>query len=149
MLYVFTSHKNPLIAITTLHNLEIHQINIKTTFLNGELQEEIYMDQSKGFITLRQEKNVCKVVKSLYGLKQVPKQWHEKFDNIMMSNDSKINKCDKCIYAKSTPNGYVIVCLYMNDMLIFGNNNDIIRATKKMLTKHFDTKDMGTTNVIL
>ena len=149
MLYVFTSHKNPLIAITTLHNLEIHQINIKTTFLNGELQEEIYMDQSKGFITLRQEKNVCKVVKSLYGLKQVPKQWHEKFDNIMISNDFKIYECDKCVYAKSTPNGYVIVCLYMNDMLIFGNNNDIIRATKKMLTKHFDTKDMGTTNVIL
>ena len=107
------------------------------------------MDQSKGFITLRQEKNVCKVVKSLYGLKQVPKQWHEKFDNIMISNDFKIYECDKCVYAKSTPNGYVIVCLYMNDMLIFGNNNDIIRATKKMLTKHFDTKDMGTTNVIL
>lgn len=67
----------------------------------------------------------------------------------MISSDFKIYECDKCVYAKSTPNGYVIVCLYMNDMLIFGNNNDIIRATKKMLTKHFDTKDMGTTNVIL
>ena len=66
-----------------------------------------------------------------------------------MSNDSKINKCDKCIYAKSTPNGYVIVCLYMDDMLIFKSNNDIIKAIKKMLTKHFDMKDMGIANIIL
>ena len=50
---------------------------------------------------------------------------------------------DKCTYAKSTPNDYIIVCLYMDDMLIFRSNNDIIRATKKKLTKHFDMKYMG------
>ena len=50
---------------------------------------------------------------------------------------------DKCAYAKSTPNDYIIVCLYMDDMLIFRSNNDIIRATKKKLTKHFDMKYMG------
>ena len=107
------------------------------------------MEQLKGFIALRQEKKVCKLVKSLYGLKQPPKQWHERFGNIVMSNDFKINEWYKCIYAKSTPNGYVIVWLYMDDTLIFGSNNDIIRATKKMLTKHFDMKDMGIANIIL
>ena len=63
-----------LIAIVALHNLEIHQMDVKTTFLNGDLNEEIYMDQPEEFIYLGQEKKVCRLVKSLYGLKQAPKQ---------------------------------------------------------------------------
>ena len=63
-----------LIAIAALHNLKIHQMDVKTAFLNGDLNEEIYMDQPKGFISLGQEKKVCRLVKSLYGLKQAPKQ---------------------------------------------------------------------------
>ena len=58
-----------LIAIAALHNLEIHQMDVKTTFLNGDLNEEIYMDQPEGFISFGQEKKVCRLVKSLYGLK--------------------------------------------------------------------------------
>ena len=58
-----------LIAIAALHNLEIHQMDVKTTFLNGDLNKEIYMDQPEGFISLEQEKKVCRLVKSLYGLK--------------------------------------------------------------------------------
>ena len=63
-----------LIAIAALHNLEIHQMDVKTAFLNGDLNEEIYMDQPEGFIYLGQEKKVCRLVKSLYGLKKEPKQ---------------------------------------------------------------------------
>ena len=66
-----------LVAIAALHNLEIHQMDVKTTLLNGELNEEIFMEQPKGFIVPSQEKKVCILVKSLYGLKQAPKQWHE------------------------------------------------------------------------
>ena len=119
-----------LIAIVALHSLEIHQMDVKTTFLNGDLNEEIYMDQPEGFISLGQEKKVCRLVKSLYGLKQAPKQWHEKFDKVMMSNDFTINERDKCVYVKDTNSGYVIVCLYVDDMLILGSNNYIITNTK-------------------
>ncbi|TQE08632.1 hypothetical protein C1H46_005724 [Malus baccata] len=63
-----------LIAIASVYNLEIHQMNVKTAFLNGEIDEEIYMEQPKGFIVKGQEKKVCKLIKSLYGLKQAPKQ---------------------------------------------------------------------------
>ena len=58
-----------LVAIAALHNLQIHQMDVKTTFFNGELDEEIYMEQPEGFIVPGQEKKVCKLVKSLYGLK--------------------------------------------------------------------------------
>ena len=107
------------------------------------------MEQPKGFIDPSQEKKVCRLVKSLYGLKQAPKQWYEKFDNAMMSNGFRINECDKCVYIKDIANGYVIVCLYVDDMLIIGSNNDIIKATKRMLTNEFDMKDLGVADVIL
>ena len=55
-------------------------MDVKTTFLNGELEEEIYMEQPEGFVVLGKKNKVCKLVKSLYGLKQAPKQWHAKFD---------------------------------------------------------------------
>ncbi|KAK6146502.1 hypothetical protein DH2020_020371 [Rehmannia glutinosa] len=107
------------------------------------------MEQPEGFVASGQEKKVCKLVKSLYGLKQAPKQWHQKFDKAMLSNGFRINECDKCVYIKNTPTAYVIVCLYVDDMLIIGSNHDIIKNTKKMLTQNFDMKDMGVANVIL
>ena len=61
-----------LIAIAAIHNLEIHQMDVKTAFLNGDLDEEIYMEQPEGFVVLGQEKKVCRLVKSLYGLKKSP-----------------------------------------------------------------------------
>ena len=73
------------LAIGVLRNLEVHQMDVKTGFLNGGLDEEIYVEQPEGFSSPSQEKKVSKLVKSLYRLKQAPKQWHEKFDNVMMS----------------------------------------------------------------
>ncbi|KAH9746354.1 CCHC-type domain-containing protein [Citrus sinensis] len=91
-----------IIAIAALCNLEIHQMDVKTTFLNGDLDEEIYMEQPESFIAPGQKKKVCKLVKSLYGLKQAPKQWHEKFDHTMITSGFKINECDKYVYVKET-----------------------------------------------
>ena len=138
-----------LLAIVALHNLEIHQMDVKTAFLNGDLEEEIYMEQPEGFVVPGQERKVCKLVKSLYGLKQAPLQWHLKFDNVMLTNGFTINECDKCVYIKNTDNGFVIVCLYVDDMLIMGSNSAIINETKNMLKRNFDMKDMGLADVIL
>ncbi|KAL0392503.1 UNVERIFIED_CONTAM: Retrovirus-related Pol polyprotein from transposon TNT 1-94 [Sesamum radiatum] len=74
-----------LIALASVYNLSIHQMDVKTAFLYGELDEEIYMDQPEGFVAHGNERKVCKLVKSLYGLKQAPKQWHEKFDQTILA----------------------------------------------------------------
>ena len=71
-----------LITLATVYNLKIHQMDTKNTFLNGELVEEIYMKKPEEFIVPSKEDKVCRLVKSLYGLKQSPKQWHAKFDFI-------------------------------------------------------------------
>ena len=89
-----------LIAIAAIFDLKIHQMDVKTAFLNGDLEEEIYMNQPEDFVESGQESKVCKLTKSLYGLKQAPKQWHEKFDFRMIENGYKSNECDKCIYSK-------------------------------------------------
>ena len=137
-----------IIAFVALFNLEIHQMDVKTAFLNGDLEEEIYMEQPEGFLVPGKETKVCKLVKSLYGLKQAPKQWHEKFDRVMLSNGFHINQCDKCVYAKGNEKDYVIVCLYVDDVIIIGSY-DNIKTTKKMLSRNFDMKDMGIADVIL
>nr|GEV58927.1 retrotransposon protein, putative, Ty1-copia subclass [Tanacetum cinerariifolium] len=112
-------------------------------------EEEIYMNQPEGFIAPGQEGKVCTLVKSLYGLKQAPKQWRQKFDHTMLESGFKINKCDKCVYVKDTSSGYVILCLYVGDMLIVGSNDKMIKSTKHMLKLQFDMKDMGLADVIL
>lgn len=67
-------------ALASIFNLYVHQTDVKTAFLNGDLEEEVYMEQPKGFVMSENERKVCKLVKPLYELKHAPKQWHEKFD---------------------------------------------------------------------
>ena len=87
--------------------------------------------------------------KSLYELKQAPKQWHEKFDHTMLENGFKINECDKCVYVKTINHECVVMCLYVDDMLIMGTNRSVIESTKKMLNSNFYMKDLGLADVIL
>ncbi|KAH9726106.1 hypothetical protein KPL70_008133 [Citrus sinensis] len=138
-----------LIALASIYQFEIHQMNVKTAFLNGELDEEIYMKQPEGFVMPGQEHKVCKLVKSLYGLKQAPKQWHEKFDKVIVSNGFNIHESDKCVYSRFNGNKGVIICLYVDDMLIFGTDSESIELTKLLLSSNFDMKDMGLADVIL
>ena len=124
-------------------------MDVKTAFLNGDLEEEIYMDQPEGFTMPGNEHKVCKLLKYLYGLKQAPRQWHEKFDQCLLSNGFKTNESDKCIYYKNFDDAHVIICLYVDDLLIFSPNMDIINAAKMLLKNNFDMNDLGEVNVIL
>ena len=72
-------------------------MDVKTAFLNGELEEGIYMDQPDEFVSKSQERMVCKLLKSLYGLKQASKQWHEKFNRTLTSAGFVVNEADKCV----------------------------------------------------
>ncbi|GJR28325.1 zinc finger, CCHC-type containing protein [Tanacetum coccineum] len=99
---------------------------------------------------LGNEHKVCKLVKSLYGLKQAPKQWYQKFDEVVLSSGFLLNQSDKCVYSKFDDSGKgVIVCLYVDDMLIFGTDKNQVDKTKKFLSSRFSMKDMGEVDVIL
>ena len=129
------------LALTSIYKLIVHQMDVKTTFLNGDLDEEVYMEQLRGFVLPRNEKKVCKLVKSLYGLKQAPKQWHEKFDSGILLDGFMHHSFNKCMYSKFTNEYGVIVCLYVDDMLIFGTNMKDVCETKKYLPSMFQMED--------
>jgi hypothetical protein len=123
-------------------------MDVKMAFLNGEL-EEIYMDQSHGFVANGQEGMVCKLFKSLYGLKQAPKQWHEKFDRTLTYVGFIVNKADTCIYYRYGGGEGVILYLYVDDILIFGTSLNVIKEVKDLLSNNFEMKDLREADVIL
>ena len=138
-----------LLALASIYKFIVHQMDVKTAFLNGDLDDEVYMKQPEGFVLPINEKKVCKLVKSLYGLKQASKQWHEKFDLVILSDSFVHNSSDKCMYSKFTKEYEVIVCLYVDDMLIFGTNMKGVCETKKYLSSMFQMKDLNEVDTIL
>ena len=123
-----------LLSLAASHGLLVHQMDVKTTFVNGELEKEIYVDQPDGFVANSQKRKVCKLLKSLYGLKQAPKQWHGKFDKTFTSTGFVVNEADKSVYYRYGEGEGVILCLYVDDILIFGNNINVIEEVKDFLS---------------
>jgi hypothetical protein len=123
-----------LLSLAASHGPLVHQMDVKTTFLNGELEEEIYMDQPEGFVVKGQERMACELVKSLYGVKQAPKQWHDKFDRTLTSVGFVTNEADKCVYYRYGGGEGVILCMYADDIFIFGMNLEVIKEVKDFLS---------------
>nr|GEV65873.1 hypothetical protein [Tanacetum cinerariifolium] len=84
-------------------------MDVKTSFLNGELDEEVYMNQPRDFSMSGNENKVCKLIKSLYGLKQAPKQWHQKFDEVVLTHGYLLNQADKCVNSKFDETGILVI----------------------------------------
>ena len=113
-------------------NLEIEQMDVKTTFLHGDLKEEIYMEQPEGFVVKGKEDNVCKLKKSLYGLKQAPRQWYKKFESVMGEEGYKKTTSNHCVFVqKFSDDDFIILLLNVDDMLIVGKNISRINSLKK------------------
>ena len=96
-------------------------MEIQTAFLHGDIDEEIYMKQTEDFVALIKEHLVYKLIRSLSGLKQAPRQWYEKFDTIMVSQDFDHSNVDHCLYTKKDiDENPIVLILYVNDMLLVG-----------------------------
>jgi hypothetical protein len=122
-----------LLSLAVSHGLLVHQMDIKTYFFNGGLEEKIYMTQHDGFIVKYQEDKICKLLKSLYDLKQATKQWQEKFDVTLISICFSVNETDQCVYYHHSGGQRVILCLYVDGILIFGISLDVINEVKTFL----------------
>ncbi|KAG8482658.1 hypothetical protein CXB51_023976 [Gossypium anomalum] len=133
-----------LLGIVAMHDLELEQLDVKTAFLHGELEEDIYMQQPEGFTVSEKEDYVCLLKKSLYGLKQSPRQWYKRFDSFMTSHDFKRSSFDSCVYFKKNNDGsFVYLLLYVDDMLIATKDKGEIRKVKAQLSEEFEMKDLG------
>jgi hypothetical protein len=122
--------------------MEIHQMDIKTTFLNGDLEEEIYMEQLKGF-TQEGEHLVCKLHKSLYGLKQSPRAWNQKLDVFLKSIKFVRSDADFNGYIAQVGDVKFFIVVYVDDfILVCDNNKDKLLQVKEELSRKFEMKDL-------
>jgi hypothetical protein len=125
-------------------------LDVDDLFLTGDLEEEIYMQQPQGYEVKAKEKLVCRLKKSLYGLKQAPRQWYLKFDSFMAEQGYSRCHSDHCIYFKRLDDGsYIILSLYVDDMLVAGSNMQEINVLKRKLANSFAMKDLGAAKQIL
>ena len=120
-------------------------------FLHGRLQEKIYMTQSEGYVNpMKPPKHVCLLKRSLYGLKQSPRQWYLRFDEFMVTHGFRRCSYDCCVYFKLFKDKlYIYFLLYLDDMLIACKNKDEIEELKLMLKSEFDIKDLWFVKKIL
>jgi len=132
-----------LLAIAAKCNFRMDQMDAVTAFLNGELDEEIYIYQPEGYEVDGQEDLVGRARKSIYGLKQSPLCWNKKMDKRMLELGFVSSSADPCVYIKRVRDQVLFVALYVDDLLLIGNSDELIDETKNALSERFEMKDLG------
>ncbi|GJS43695.1 retrotransposon protein, putative, ty1-copia subclass [Tanacetum coccineum] len=138
-----------LIAIAAYYDYEIWQMDVKTAFLNGFLEEEIYMEQPKGFIDPNHPSKVCKLQRSIYGLKQASRSWNKRFDEEIKKFGFHQNLDEPCVYQKASGSNVIFLILYVDDIILMGNHIPSLQEVKDYLGKCFSMKDLGEAAFIL
>ncbi|GJZ18333.1 retrotransposon protein, putative, ty1-copia subclass [Tanacetum coccineum] len=124
-------------------------MDVKTAFLNGYLNEEVYMEQPEGFVSQKFPNRVCKLKRSIYGLKQASRQWNKRFDDEIKKFGFSQNQDEPCVYVKASGSYVTFLILYVDDILIMGNNIPMLQDVKSYLGRCFAMKDLGEAAYIL
>ncbi|GJY91981.1 retrotransposon protein, putative, ty1-copia subclass [Tanacetum coccineum] len=119
-----------LLAIAMFYDYEIWQMDIKTAFLNGHLSEDIYMVQHEGFVDPKHPNKVCKLQRSIYGLKQASRSWNKRFDVKIKKIGFTQNPDEPCVYLKANGSNVAFLILYVDDILLMGNNVTMLQEVK-------------------
>ncbi|CAL9006618.1 unnamed protein product, partial [Prunus brigantina] len=127
------------------HNAwKIFQMDVKSAFLNGTLEEEVYLEQPAGYVKQGQADMVYKLKKAFYGLKQAPRAWYTRIDSYFMEHEFQRCPYEHTLYVKNNQQGdVVIVCLYVDDLIITGNNMRLVVEFREALASQFEMTDMG------
>ena len=136
-----------LLALAAFEDMELHQMDVKTAYLNGDLKEEIFMEQPEGFDT--GDGKMCRLRKSLYGLKQAGRTWYEKIDNTFAELGFVRSEADHSIYVKDKDGVKTIIALYVDDLVIACNDEAALASIKRELGQHYEMKDLGTLHYCL
>nr|GEW86647.1 hypothetical protein [Tanacetum cinerariifolium] len=138
-----------LISIAAYYDYEIWQMDVKTAFLNGYLDEDIYMVQHEGFVDPDHPRKVCKLQRSIYGLKQASRSWNKTFDEEIKKFGFAQNLDEPCVYQKADKSNVTFLILYVDDIIIMGNHIPSLQSVKDYLEKCFAMKDLREAAFIL
>lgn len=138
-----------MLAIAAFHDYEIWQMDVKTAFLNGKLTEDVFMAQPEGFENAKYPKRVCKLQKAIYGLKQASRSWNLCFHEKVTQFGFSRSEDESCIYIKVSGSVVVFLVLYVDDILLIGNDIPTLQSVKEWLGKCFAMKDLGDATFVL
>jgi hypothetical protein len=138
-----------LLAIVAYFDYEILHMDVKTTFFNGNLTEHVYMTQPEDCGDTKHAGKICKLQKFIYGLKQASQSCNLRFDEVIKSFGFIKNVKESCVYKKVSESTFVFLVLYLNDILLIGNDIPMLEVVKSSLRKSFSMKDLGEATYIL
>ncbi|KAI3723535.1 hypothetical protein L2E82_35178 [Cichorium intybus] len=138
-----------MLAIAAFHDYEIWQMDVKTAFLNGKLTEDVYMNQPEGFVDAKYPNKVCKLERSIYGLKQASRSWNLCFHEKVKEFGFSRSEDESCVYVKASGSIVTFLVLYVDDILLMGNDIPTLQSVKAWLGKCFAMKDLGEAAYIL
>ena len=138
-----------LLSIAACLDYEIWKMDVKTAFLNGYLEESIYMMNPEGFVAKGQHQKVCKLLRSIYGLRQASRSWNLRFDETIKTYGFEQNVDVPCVYKYIKEKKVVFLVLYVDDILLIGNYVETLSNVKKWLAEQFQMKDLGKAIYIL
>jgi hypothetical protein len=137
-----------ILAIPSIQNWFVQQLDVNNAFLHGVLCEDVYMKIPQGLTGFSDDK-VCKLTKSLYGLKQASRKWYEKLSHFLISHQFTQAPYDPTLFVKKTTNSFTALLVYVDDIVLTGNNMSEITNIKVQLHKTFGIKDLGTLKFFL
>jgi Reverse transcriptase (RNA-dependent DNA polymerase)/Integrase core domain/gag-polypeptide of LTR copia-type/GAG-pre-integrase domain len=132
-----------LLALAALEDWEIHQMDVKSAFLNGLLDEEIYMEQPEGFVDPDHPDKVCLLKKAIYGLKQASRAWNQQFHKVLLDLGLTRTRSDAGVYHRQDDRGTLIIILYVDDITILGDSLKSVNEVKSQLSKRYEMTDLG------
>uniref|UniRef100_A0A2N9IDT2 Reverse transcriptase Ty1/copia-type domain-containing protein n=1 Tax=Fagus sylvatica TaxID=28930 RepID=A0A2N9IDT2_FAGSY len=132
------------LALAAQMELQVFQLDVKSAFLNGDLEEEVYVEQPKGYVKKGKEDQVYRLRKALYGLKQALRAWNSKIDSYFRQNGFHRSKCEPSLYVKHDGIGdFLVVCLYVDDLIYMGTNMKMVEDFKRSMMKEYEMTDLG------
>lgn len=131
------------VSIAAANHWQIHQMDVYNAFLQGDLYEEVYMNPPEGFSGNTGNNQVCRLFKSLYGLKQASRQWNIKFTTTLTDSGFQQSTRDYSLFTKRKDDKLMVILIYVDDLLLTGNDSNMIQETKEILQHAFKIKDLG------
>jgi hypothetical protein len=132
-----------LLTVATQNNIIVHQMDVDTAFLNGTIDEEIFMEQPPGYTQKGNEHVVCNFNKSIYGLKQASRCWNNVFTKYVEGLQFRKGKADHCIFVRDEADNITIIAVYVDDLILVTKNTDTMDRVKAGLVARFRMKDFG------
>jgi hypothetical protein len=132
-----------LLAFSMTKGFKLHQMDVKSAFLNGELEEEVYVRQPPGFESVKYPHQVYKLRKVLYGLKQAPRAWYGRLRGFLFEQGFEMGKVDQTLFLLRRGKGILIVQVYVDDFVSGGSANSLIAMFAKDMSKEFGMSMMG------